>query len=73
MDGFINPKGWSNWNQTDNYKTVFYAEYNCASKRTNNPERVSWAHQLTSAEAEKYNVKNIFSGHPNWNPLNQNY
>ena len=72
MDGFINPKGWSNWNQTDNYKTVFYAEYNSASKQTNNEERVSWSHQLTEAQAEKYTLKNIFSGSESWDPENEN-
>lgn len=72
MGGFINPKGWSNWNNTDNYKTVFYAEYNSGSKQANNQERVSWAHQLTEAQAEEYNVKNIFSGLKSWDPINEN-
>jgi len=73
MGDFINPKGWSNWNKTDNYKTVFYAEYNSAGKGTNNNERVSWSYLLTSEQAKEYTIKNIFSGLHNWNPLNQNY
>jgi pectinesterase len=73
MGDFINPKGWSNWNKTDNYKTLFYAEYNSSDEAINNKERISWSHQLTSEQAKEYNIKNIFSGPQNWNPLNQNY
>jgi pectinesterase len=72
MGDFINPSGWSNWNKTDNYKTVFYAEYNPDSKATNNQERVSWSHQLTEAQAEKYNLKNIFMGLKSWDPVKAN-
>ncbi len=73
MDDFINTKGWSNWNKTDNFKTVLYAEYNSSGEAINNKERVSWSHQLTDKQAKEYNIKNIFSGLQNWNPLNQNY
>lgn len=72
MDDFINPKGWSNWNKTDNYKTVFYAERNSSGEGANKSQRVLWSHQLTEAQAEKYNVKNIFSGLKNWDPKKEN-
>jgi len=71
MDDFINPKGWSNWNKTDNYKTVFYAERNSSGEGANKSQRVLWSHQLTEAQAEKYNVKNIFSGLKNWDPVQE--
>jgi len=71
MDNFINPKGWSNWNKTDNYKTVFYAERNSSGEGANKSQRVLWSHQLTEAQAEKYNVKNIFSGLKNWDPVQE--
>jgi pectinesterase len=72
MGDFINPKGWSNWNGTENYKTVFYAERNSSGDGADKNQRVSWSHQITEAQAEKYNVKNIFSGLKNWDPVNEN-
>jgi pectinesterase len=72
MGAFIQPEGWSNWPNTDNYKTVFYAEYNSEGQGSDPKSRVPWSHQLTKAQAETYTVKNIFSGLENWNPLEQN-
>jgi pectinesterase len=72
MGDFINPKGWSNWNGTENYKTVFYAERNSSGDGADKNQRVFWSHQITEAQAEKYNVKNIFSGLKNWDPVNEN-
>lgn len=72
MSDFIQPEGWSNWANTDNYKTVFYAEYDSKGQGANPKNRVPWSHQLTSAEAGAYTAKNIFSGLENWNPLDQN-
>jgi len=72
MGDFIKPAGWSNWQNTDNYKTVFYAERNSTGEGANKNQRVPWSHQLTEAQAEKYNVKNIFSGLKSWDPVNEN-
>jgi pectinesterase len=69
MDDFINPKGWSNWNGTENYKTVFYAENLSTGAGAKKNERVPWSHQLTKSEADKYTIKNIFSGLKNWDPV----
>lgn len=71
MGGFIKPEGWSNWQNTDNYKTVFYAERNSSGEGANKNQRVSWSHQLTEAQAETYNVKNIFFGIKDWKPEKQ--
>ena len=72
MGDFINPKGWSNWQNTDNYKTVFYAESNSNGPGAKPGERVSWSHQLSGHQAAKYNIENIFSGLESWNPLKLN-
>jgi pectinesterase len=72
MGDFINPKGWSNWQKTDNYKTVFYAERNSTGEGANPNKRISWSHQLNKEQAEKYNINNVFSGLENWDPLKQN-
>ncbi len=71
MGDFIKPTGWSNWQNTDNYKTVFYAERNSSGEGANKNQRVSWSHQLTEAQAEKYSVKNIFSGFKEWDMKNK--
>ncbi|MFL5738987.1 MAG: pectinesterase family protein [Flavisolibacter sp.] len=59
-------QGWANWNNTENYKTTRYAEYENYGPGANPPARVSWSHQLNAGEVKEYNLKNIFG---NWNPL----
>lgn len=61
----IKPAGWSNWHQTDRYKTAFYAEYNSYGPGAAPAKRVAWSHQLTNKEARKFTIKNILKG---WNP-----
>lgn len=71
MGDFIEPEGWSNWQNTDNFKTVYYAESNSSGAGANKNRRVSWSHQLTQKQGENYNVNNIFSGIKSWNPLKE--
>ncbi|HMU09284.1 MAG TPA: pectinesterase family protein [Ferruginibacter sp.] len=52
----IKPEGWSNWNNTDNYKTTRYAEYKNYGPSADPVKRVSWSKQLTDEEAKKYKV-----------------
>ncbi|MEO8112373.1 MAG: pectinesterase family protein, partial [Ginsengibacter sp.] len=59
MGQHIKPEGWSNWNQTDNYKTTRYAEYENYGPGAAKENRVSWSKQLTDEEVEKYTIKNI--------------
>lgn len=61
----IKPEGFSNWNQTDNYKTTRYAEYKNYGPSSDTSVRVNWSRQLRDEEAKKYTVKNIFG---NWDP-----
>jgi pectinesterase len=62
----IKPEGWSNWNNTDNYKTTRYAEYKNYGASPDPLKRVAWSKQLTDDEAKRYTLKNVFG---NWNPL----
>ncbi len=55
----IKPEGWSNWNQTDSYKTARYAEYENYGPGAVKENRVSWAKQFTDEEEKKYTIKNI--------------
>ena len=69
MNAQIKPQGWDPWKGDamfpDKEKTVFYAEYKNLGAGAEISNRVKWAHQLKSAEAKKYTIKNIFR---DWNP-----
>ncbi len=53
--------GWNNWGNTDNEKTVFYAEYKSTGDGANPAARVPWSRQLTDKEARDYTLQNIFA------------
>jgi len=61
----IFPQGWSNWNQTENYKTARYSEYKNYGPGAAIAQRVQWSKQLSDEEAKKYTLKNVFG---DWNP-----
>lgn len=68
MGNHIVPAGWHNWNNPDNEKTAYYAEY--ATHGVDVSERVSWSRQLTEIEASQYTIENIFVGEDGvWIPL----
>jgi pectinesterase len=62
----IKHEGWSNWNQTESYKTARYAEYQNYGPGSATAGRVSWSKQLSDAEAAEITIKNVLSG---WTPL----
>jgi pectinesterase len=66
IGGHIKPEGWSNWNNTDNYKTTRYAEHKNYGASSDQTKRISWSKQLTDEEAKRYTLKNVFG---DWNPL----
>lgn len=61
----IKPEGWSNWNNTDNYKTTRYSEYKNYGPGADKTKRVSWSRQLTDDEIKKYTLKNVLR---DWDP-----
>ncbi|HUS03033.1 MAG TPA: pectinesterase family protein [Chitinophagaceae bacterium] len=61
----ILPEGWRNWNNTDNYKTTRYSEYENYGPGAQPSQRVNWSRQLSNEEVKKYTIKNIFG---DWNP-----
>ncbi|MBA2391858.1 MAG: hypothetical protein H0V70_03845, partial [Ktedonobacteraceae bacterium] len=65
MDASIKPTGWANWDNTTNYKTAYFAEYNSSGAGANPSARVSWSHQLTAAQAQVYSV-NAFLNQDGW-------
>ncbi len=60
----ITPAGWNNWNNPDNEKTAFFAEYNNTGAGANTGARVNWCHQLSEKEAATYTLDNIFDSAP---------
>lgn len=64
----IRPAGWSNWHDTDRYKTARYAEYKDYGPGADPSARLPWTHQLTSQQAKRYTVQNVLGG---WSPLHE--
>lgn len=62
----VKPEGWSNWNKTESYKTARYSEYQNYGPGSDTKARVSWCKQLTDAEANAINIKNVLAG---WIPI----
>jgi len=61
----IKPEGWSNWNNTDNYKTTRYSEYKNYGPSSDPSKRIEWSRQLTEEEIKRYTIENVLNG---WNP-----
>ena len=69
MGDHILPDGWHAWNNTENHKTTFYAEYGSTGPGFIAGARVPWSKQLTAEEAKRYTIKQIFNGNSQWIPL----
>jgi len=61
----IKPEGWSNWNNTENYKTARYEEYKNYGPAADTAKRSDWCKQLTDEQAKAYTLKNVFG---DWYP-----
>ena len=66
----IKMEGWSNWNNTDNYKTTRYAEYKNYGPSSEPAKRVEWSKQLTDEAVKKYTIANVLNG---WNPKSEKF
>jgi len=56
----ITAAGWDNWNNPENEKTTYYAEYMNTGDGANSKSRVPWSFQLTDQQAKEYSLENIF-------------
>ncbi|HMK19217.1 MAG TPA: pectinesterase family protein [Chitinophagaceae bacterium] len=54
-------EGWDNWNNPENEKTVFYAEYKSKGDGAAPGKRVKWSKQLNDKQAQYYSAATIFS------------
>jgi len=57
----VAPEGWNNWNNPENEKTVFYAEYKSKGEGAAPDKRVKWSKQLNDKQAQTYSPTTIFS------------
>ena len=57
----IVPDGWDNWNNPENEKTVYYAEYKSTGEGAAPGKRVKWSKQLNDKQTQSYSVATIFS------------
>ena len=64
----IRPEGWNNWNDPAREKTVRYAEYRSTGPGAPSSARVSWARQLSDAEAAEFTMEKVLAGLDGWNP-----
>jgi pectinesterase len=85
-ESHIIPEGWSVWSKDpehkafNNWKTTFYAEYNCYGPGYKPNNRISWSHQLNETEASEYTKEKIFATttttannlEGDWNPTIEN-
>lgn len=62
----ILPVGWHNWNNTENEKTVRYAEYMNTGEGASTQSRATWSKQLKKKEAAEYTTENIFKRNDDW-------
>jgi pectinesterase len=57
----IEPRGWDNWNNPENEKTVYYAEYKNTGEGAATKSRVPWSKQLNDKETKEYTPAIIFA------------
>ena len=76
MTSCIKAAGWDNWGNIANESTARYSEYKNTGSGASTTGRVTWAKQLTDAQAQNYTFSNVlkstYANPPaidNWNPL----
>jgi pectinesterase len=76
MSSCIKAAGWDNWGDVANEATARYSEYKNTGAGATTTARVTWAKQLTDAQAANYTIANVFrttyADPPvadNWDPL----
>ena len=68
MSEVVRPVGWHNWDKPDREKTSRYAEFKSTGPGAQKESRVSWARQLSVAEARGISVGRVLGGLDRWNP-----
>jgi pectinesterase len=66
LSGDVTTQGWNAWGKTPDTPQAFYAEFNSTGPGANPSARVPWAHQLSAAEAGKFQPRVFLVGSDNW-------
>lgn len=61
MDASIATVGWNDWDNAANQSTAYFAEYNSTGAGAKPSTRVSWSHQLTSAQAAQFSLDSFLN------------
>ncbi len=68
----LSPQGWSTWGHdtpnAEEPRDTFYAERGSTGPGARAQARVSWSHQLSAAEANKFEPRVFLAGADRWNP-----
>lgn len=72
MGAHIRAEGWNNWNNAENERTAYFAEFNSKGDGAKMNERVKWIHQLSTEEVQKFETENFLKGKDGWNPKKAN-
>ncbi|WP_129715209.1 pectinesterase family protein [Pedobacter sp. SYP-B3415] len=59
LGGHIRPEGWHNWDDPENEKTAFYAEYKNEGPGSGRQQRVAWSLTLSRKEAAGYSPLHV--------------
>ncbi|XP_076953858.1 putative pectinesterase/pectinesterase inhibitor 59 [Bidens hawaiensis] len=66
LDGFINPKGWLPWGNTDfAFDTLYYGEYGCFVDGAGLADRVNWTGyhgDMSLADVQDFTVQGLIAG-----------
>ncbi|XP_050216806.1 pectinesterase QRT1 [Mercurialis annua] len=54
IDDIITPPGWSDWNNPDRQKTVFFGEYECSGRGAETGGRVPWSKTFSYEEVRPF-------------------
>ena len=70
IDAPIHPEGWREWTPgtTERLKTAYYAEYRPRGKHASVEQREPLSHQLSAAEAKRWQKKVFLAGGDGWQP-----
>ncbi|WP_257670215.1 pectinesterase family protein [Parapedobacter tibetensis] len=67
LNKHIHQAGWHNWNNADNERTAFYAEYNSKGEGASPSTRVPWSHQLTEEQVQTFSYEKVIGNqHPSF-------
>ncbi|MQL97140.1 hypothetical protein Taro_029823 [Colocasia esculenta] len=62
MSSAIVPRGWDDWGDSSNQRTVFYGQYNCFGPGAKLNGRATWTRALSSGEAAPFMSKSMIDG-----------